>query len=258
MGTPTLAASLSAATRIRDRSEFDDRAFVPPPGRTQRAMRKYQIAYLNSRSQIAWTEQIAPAKMFFEQAFCAFTHGTPIMTPEGPVAIQDLLPGMRVTTSENEALKICWIGSMTIVPTRFGIDAAPNSLTRVMPDSFGLSRPDTSLLVGPGARFLARPPSMRDTLNAEQVLTPAYELADNMTVINVMPPRPIAVYHLVLEHHAVIKASGIEMESFHPGSSLERTVGPSTLALFLSLFPHITESADFGELQCPRLPLHGL
>ncbi|MEO0921822.1 MAG: Hint domain-containing protein [Pseudomonadota bacterium] len=255
MGTPTFAASLSAATKIKEQPLASDLAIVPPAGRAQKAMRKYRISYLNSKGAVHWTEQIAPAKVIFEQAFSAFTHGTPIMTPDGPVAVQDLEPGMSVTTSANSSAGVLWIGSMTMIPKGYGIAAASTGLTRVMPDSFGLSRPDTDLLVGPGARFLARPPSMRDTLNSEQILTPAYELADSMTIINVMPPRPIAVYHLALESHAVIKAAGMEMESFHPGKSFERMVGPNTLTLFLSLFPHIREPSDFGDLHCPRLPL---
>lgn len=258
MGTPNLAASLSAAEQIKENTDVSGRGFVPRPGRTHRAMRKFQIASLGSDGLPHYSEQIAPAMPVFDAAFSAFSHGTLIATTQGQIAVQDLEPGMKIATVNHGPLPLLWIGSMTLVPAALGGDTGSCRLTRVMPDAFGLGRPEANLMAGPGARLLTRPSGLRDSFGHERVLTPAHDLIDGMNVIEVIPPRPVMVYHLSLRRHAIIKAAGIEVESFHPGPGFERQLGPNMLALFLSMFRHIRKPADFGSTNYPRLPLDGL
>lgn len=258
MGTPTFAAPLSAARKLENTPGTSGSAHVPRASRTPRAMRKFQIGYLRPDGTPDWTEQIAPATPLFDSAFSAFSHGTLLHTPSGQVAVQDLEPGMMVSTSDHGPGKVLWIGSMTLVPAAMGVDSAACRLTRIMPDAFGLGRPESNLMAGPGARILTRPPGLRDSFARERVLTPATDLVDGMNVIELVPPRPVTVFHLCLRRHAILRASGIEVESFHPGAGFERSMGPNMLALFLSLFPHVNKPSDFGSISHPRLPLGGL
>lgn len=242
-------------TAIPDRPFVNTAEIRPVPARAQRAMRKFQIAYLDRNGLPSWTEQIAPASPVFESAFSAFAHGVPIATPDGPVAVQDLVPGMRVTTETRGPMQVLWIGSMTLVPQGPGVESAACRMTRVMPDSFGLGKPEANLMAGPGARILARQPGMDHGLGRERLLIPAQDLVDGMNVIEITPPRPITVYHVALRQHAILRAAGIEMESFHPGVAFDRRMGHNTLTLFLSMFPHISNPADFGKTVCPRIDL---
>ena len=258
MGTPTIAAPLSVARNTDGTPGRTGPAHVPPAARSSRQMRKFQMAYLRPDGSPCWTEQIAPAAPIFDSAFSAFSHGTLLQTPSGQVAVQDLEPGMSVSTADHGPSRVLWIGSMTLVPAALGVDQTACRLTRIMPDSFGLGRPEANLTAGPGARILARPPGLRDSFGRERVLTPASDLVDGMNVIELVPPRPVTVYHLCLRRHAILRASGIEVESFHPGPGFERAMGPNMLALFLSLFPHVKKPSDFGSTSHPRLPLQGL
>ncbi|WP_057792233.1 Hint domain-containing protein [Roseovarius atlanticus] len=258
MGTPTIATSLSVARNTDGTYGRTGTAQVPPAARSPRPMRKFQMAYLRPDGTAGWTDQIAPATPIFDSAFSAFSHGTLLHTPDGQVAVQDLEPGMSVSTAEHGPSRVLWIGSMTLVPAAAGLDHSACRLTRIMPDTFGLGRPEANLTAGPGARILSRPPGLRDSFGRERVLTPASDLVDGMNVIELVPPRPVTVYHLCLRHHAILRASGIEVESFHPGPGFERAMGPNMLALFLSLFPHVKKPADFGSICHPRLPLQGL
>lgn len=219
-------------------------------------MRKYRVASLHSDGGIRESEQIAPATPAFEAAFSAFAHGTLIQTVRGQVAIEDLLPGMEVTTADRGPMPIVWIGSMTLVPKAPGLAARDCRLTRVMADAFGLGRPASDLIAGPGARLLLRPAGFRDSFGQERILTPARDLVDGNTVLEIMPQRPVSVYHLCLPDHAVITAAGLESESFHPGAGFERGMGETMLSLFLSMFPHVRNPADFGATRHPRLPLN--
>ena len=224
-------------------------------GRKHRALRKFQIAYLDRQDQPNWTEQIGPASPIFESAFSAFAQGVHIATPGGPVAVQDLVPGMSVMTETRGPMKLLWIGSMTLVPKALGVDPSSCRMTRVMPDTFGLGKPESNLMAGPGARMLARPRGFDQGMGRERMLIPALGLVDGMNIIEVAPPRPVTVYHLALRRHAIIRASGVEMESFHPGAGFERNMGHNMLTLFMSLFPHVSAPADFGDTICPRLDL---
>ncbi len=258
MDTPNAAAPLSAARMYQDSPGGAGEALVPPAGRSHRAMRKYRIACLRGDGTVHRTEQLAPAIPIFESAFSAFAQGTLLHTPQGQVAVQDLEPGMSVSTADHGPGKVLWIGSMTLVPAAPGPEPAPARLTRIMPDAFGLGRPEANLLAGPGARILSRPPRLRESFGRQRVLTPACDLVDGLNVIEVVPPRPVTVYHLCLRRHAILSASGIEVESYHPGAGFERAMGPNMLALFLSMFPHVQTASDFGGTSHPRLPLQGL
>ena len=44
------------------------------------------------------------------------------------------------------------------------------------------------------------------------------------------------------------------METFHPGASVTRNVSYEMRDLFLSMFPHIAHTSDFGPLAHPRAP----
>lgn len=257
MATPDYAATLPVVRKYSDSPRSLSRALAPQSERAtqkQTPMRRYHLAYLRRDGHPEYTDKVAPASAKFETAFSAFSRGTLISTPRGRIGIEDLVPGMEVLTAEFGPLPVLWVGTMTIIPQARGIDPRSCSLTRVMPEAFGLGRPESNLMAGPGARILARPETLRDNLGGDKVLTPARDLVDGINVIDVMPQRPVAVYHFALDRHAVIKANGIDMETFHPGHGFERNVGPNALSLFMSLFPHMSRLSEFGSTRHMRLP----
>ncbi|MEM6577093.1 MAG: Hint domain-containing protein [Pseudomonadota bacterium] len=259
MTTPELADPLSPAMQTQNFNALSGRAMVPRPGRTSAAMRRYHVASLRQDGSIWESHHVAPASPVFEAAFSAFAHGTLLATPKGPTAVQDLAPGMDVTSQSGDACRITWIGSITIMPRQDPVDTSgPRGLFRVIPDAFGVGRPAGNLLMGPGARLLTRPQTLRDALSHDPVFTPCSDLVDGINVIDVAPPRPVTVFHLVLERHSILLADGIETESYHPGAGFERMMDAQTRQIFLSLFPHLRSPEGFGELACARLPLRGV
>lgn len=219
-------------------------------------MRRYDVASLGANGEIDTSRHVAPATPQFEAAFSAFARGTLLSTTQGLCAIEDLLPGMRVDTVEFGPRPVLWIGSMTILPDAPVESPDQIRMTRIMADTFGMERPISDVMAGPGARLLHRPAALRELqgtgARSGQVLTPVADFEDGMSTIRITPPRPVVVYHLCQDRHASIKVSGLEMESFHPGLGLEQRMGPNALSLFLSLFPHITRLEDFGPLAHPR------
>lgn len=257
MAYPSDAVSLPAARFNTDRTLISERAVAPQPVKKTLAMRKYQIASLRPDGDVKYSDQIGPAMPIFEAAFSAFTHGTLISTDTGQVPVEDLVPGMKVMTANRGARRLLWVGSMVLVPKTNEISPSDCRLTRITADSFGMSRPQSDMMVGPGARLVQHNAQLEQTTGQSRLLAPASHLVDGVNVIDIKPPQPVTVYHLCLQQHAIISAGGLEMETYHPGPRFEADMGQNMLSLFLSFFRHIKAPADFGPLAAPRLSLQG-
>ncbi len=191
---------------------------------------------------------VVPDIAVFAAAFSAFARGTLITTTRGPVAVEDLRPGMKILTNERGPAPLPWIGSVSVDPA--DIERGPGPLTRIMTGALGLGRPMVDLMIGPGARI-----AQRGANHSAQVLRPVNDLVDGNSVVAVRPPGIVQLYHIALHWHATISASGLAVETFHPGPGFEKTMTQRQLAEFLALFPHIDRPSDFGHLALARGPL---
>ncbi len=214
--------------------------------------RRYEVRWIDRTGQIDDFIRIAPAMPIFEAGFNAFTHGALIQTVDGPVAVEDLEPGMYIETASGRHVPLRWIGSITIIPGAPHTADRPEKLFRVTADALGLARPATDVTFGPGARLLNRTPEVRAETGSEAALAPVNSFADGVSVVEITPMSPTKVYHLALDSHDVILANGVEVESFHPGSDAIYSLTSEMHELFLSLFPHITGMDGFGRMLWPR------
>lgn len=215
--------------------------------------RRYEIAYLNAEGVIESGTRLAPATPDFEAAFSSFARGTVIATTEGPVAIEDLVPGMQALTAEGRCETITWIGSMTLFPQRAMPGMTNGRMIRVTADAFGMGRPMPDVVLGPSARLLVRGQKNRDDAKAAASYAPATTFVDGVSIIEVTPVTPVPVYHIMLERHGSIRAAGLEIESCHPGAGLQNRLGPELSQRFMTLFPHLNSFGDFGAIAHPRM-----
>ncbi|MEI4486028.1 Hint domain-containing protein [Frigidibacter sp. MR17.14] len=250
-----LVPSLSPATALK------------PERRPLRAMplaRRYEASYLMANGDIGSVSRLAPAMPMFEQAFAAIARGTLVATTQGPVAVQDLLPGDILVTAEGDSSALLWTGQITLYPAGSaetertasqGSEAA--RLTRIMAESFGMGRPLADVVLGPHARLLRRDPKLVPIVGRDSAYLPVRALQDGERIFEVAPATPVSVHHLVLANQATLSAGGIGIESFHPGENLATMMDPQLLHLFLSLFPHLPDHgggiAGFGAEAHPRL-----
>lgn len=217
---------------------------------SNRPMRSYEVQYLCRDGQVGHIRHTAPAAPPFVDAFSAFARGTLISTTQGPVAIEDLSPGMKLLTNERGPSPLLWVGSMAIRPDACDSSVEGPRLIRVMAEALGMGRPMTDFMAGPGARILQREPGFQD-----ETLRPVRQLLDGTHVIELRPPGTVHFYHLALHRHATIIAEGLHVETFHPGPGFDQAMSLADLDLFLGLFPHIRKPVDFGSLAHPRQPL---
>lgn len=227
-----------------------------PAVRPQRApakTRRYEISWLSPTGDVECATRLAPAMAQFEEAFSAFARGTVLMTDEGPVAVEDLVPGSRVMTLEGGFSRLMWVGSMTIFPPHAVDGVEPALMTRITADAFGLGRPTPDLILGPRARILLRDQRFTSATGIGAAYAPAASFIDGVSIIEVTPIAPIPVYHIVLENQGSVRAAGLEVESYHPGTAFSESADAQLAELFLALFPHMRSLADFGRLAHPRL-----
>ncbi len=222
-----------------------------------RVSRRFETEWLQD-GEVMSNMVVAPALPAFEQAFGAFTHGVLIQTTEGPVAVEDLIPGMYLECASGRTSQLMWKGSITLVPGAPTLNHEPDKLYRVMPDAFGLARPSQDQTFGPHARRLDRDAKIRSAIGAEAALAPLSAMADGYGVIQVTPVSPTRVYHLVCDRHETILAAGLEVETYHPGPDAPLSLPEEVLNLFMSFFPHLASFREFGRLAAPRLTAEDL
>lgn len=228
---------------------------APQPRREARSVpltRRFEVSWLAENGDIEDFIRVAPAIPIFEQAFSAFAHGALISTAEGPIAVEDLIPGTQVETAGGGTATLRWVGAITLVPGAPCTSDVPQRLYRINADTFGLGRPATDVTLGPAARLLNRDPAIRNALGCEAALAPVTSLEDGNSVVALNPVSPVRVYHLAFESHQVILANGIEVESYHPGPDAHYSMSSELRELFVSLFPHIDSLQGFGRVLWPR------
>ena len=214
--------------------------------------RRYEALALLPDGSLAEVIKRAPAHPIFDGAFAALARGTILATDQGPIAVEDLLPGMMIETRDAGFQPLMWIGTITLA-AHGATGYTPARLFRIPVDAVGPSRPMPDLMLAPHARLLHRSARLRDLVRGDEALTPVAAFEDGLSVIRVAPVSPVSVYHLAFGSHHILRANGIEIESFHPGPDLISKVGSDYLRMFQSFFPHVQSMADFGVLRVPRL-----
>ncbi|WP_299138173.1 Hint domain-containing protein [uncultured Tateyamaria sp.] len=167
-----------------------------------------------------------------------FTPGTRIDTPDGPRLIEDLREGDRVSTKDNGAQDILWIGSRRMSGARLF------ALPRLRPIRFaagalGIDRPDQELLVSPEHRMLVQGDVARDLFNTPEVLVAAKDLINGTSVTVDLKAREVTYVHLLLPRHEVLRANGVETESFHPANAALSTLADGDRTRLLDQLPDL-------------------
>ncbi|SEK38743.1 Hint domain-containing protein [Roseivivax marinus] len=228
--------------------------FARSDGRPRRApslMRRYEAAALLPDLTIRHTSVTAPALPVFEEATAAFARGTLVQTVGGPVAVEDLLPGDYLETTRGPE-PVVWIGSTSFIPNVQSTDSGLLALTRIVAEAMGPAKPGNDLVLGPGARMVEDCARLKTLIGQSRVLVPVTDQRDGDRILEIRPAGSVDLYHLALRHHGTIRVGGLELESYHPGTTIKRRLDEETMPLFRKLFPHLEGFDGFGELNLPR------
>lgn len=190
-------------------------------------------------------EQVVTTQHTVSLVIC-FVAGSRILTPEGPVNVEDLAAGDRVVTRDRGAQKIRWIGQTVLSPGRMGIrpDLRPVLIRK---DALGKDQPERDMRVSRQHRILVRDWRAEMMFGAEEgVLVPAYALCNDSTIIEERPDTPITYVHMVFDDHEIVYADGVETESFHPASRTVTAMEDGQRAELVELFPELEAEGSFA------------
>lgn len=167
-----------------------------------------------------------------------FTPGTLIETPEGAKPIEHLHEGDKVQTKDSGAQEIQWIGARRMTGARlFALPALRP--VRIALGALGVERPDMELLVSPEHRMLIEGDVARELFNTPEVLVAAKDLINGTTIVVDQKVREVTYIHLLLPRHEILRANGVETESFHPANAALSTLDDADRARLLEGLPEI-------------------
>ncbi|WP_299283815.1 Hint domain-containing protein [uncultured Tateyamaria sp.] len=167
-----------------------------------------------------------------------FTPGTWIDTPEGPRLIEDLRPGDQVQTKDSGAQTIEWAGFRRMTGAR--LFAMPRLRpVRFAAGALGIEKPDEELLVSPEHRMLIKGDVARDLFNTPEVLVAAKDLINGTTITVDLQVREVTYVHVLLPRHEIIRANGVETESFHPANTALSTLDDDDRVRLLEQLPNL-------------------
>ncbi|MDR3532678.1 MAG: Hint domain-containing protein [Rhodopila sp.] len=138
----------------------------------------------------------------YSPAVACFAAGTWIDTASGPVAVEHLSVGMQAVTAPlGTTAPIVWIGHRDVDCRRH---PKPETVwpVRVRAGAFAAGVPSRDLLLSPDHAVFC-----------EDVLIPVRLLVNGTTVVQEKVDR-ITYYHIELDHHALLLAEGLPVESF--------------------------------------------
>jgi len=172
-----------------------------------------------------------------------FTPGTLVDTPDGPRPIEHIRPGDFVLTRDSGPQPVRWVGSRRISGAR--LFATPELRpVRIRAGAFDTDRPVADLVVSPRHRILLRGAAARLLFNEAEVLVAAADLVNDRSVLIDHSLRETTYLHLLLDRHEIIRANGIEAESFLPDEAAMAALDPSARDSLLSEVSGLAEGED--------------
>jgi hypothetical protein len=174
--------------------------------------------------------------------------GTLIATQRGEIPVEDLQAGDRVVSRDRGLATVRWIGILE-VDSHLTSEEAPVKIPR---GALGRNVPIRDLYVAPDQRLWLRGAAFKDLFASHEVLIPARHLV-GWHGISQVTYVPDAEYHLVLfDQSEIIVADGLQVESVHPGGSLDAFACTARDAM-IALFPELTHLAGAGGAPRRRL-----
>ena len=167
-----------------------------------------------------------------------FTPGTRVRTPHGLSLIEDLREGDLVQTKDNGVQPIRWVGSRRMTGAR--LFAMPRLRpVRIKAGAMAEDMPDHDLIVSPEHRMLFKGAAAQELFNTPEVLVAAKDMINGTSITVDLKMREVTYVHLLLDHHQVLWANGMETESFHPASASLTALDDGDRAQLLAAHPEL-------------------
>ena len=178
------------------------------------------------------------------QAPC-FTVGTFILTPNGEVPVEHLVPGDLVETLDDGPQPVRWIGRRKV--------AAEGSLAPIhfAENALGEHR---ELTLSPLHRVLIRNAWAQLMFGEEEVLVAARDLVNDSTIRR-KPGGFVEYVHILFDDHQIVHSDKLLTESYLPGPQTATSFEPEIVAEICAIFPELDPVSGSGYGQIARRAL---
>lgn len=181
-----------------------------------------------------------------------FTPGTQILTGQGAVAVEALVPGDLVVTRDNGLQPLRWVGTHKLSYTE--LLARPElQPVRIAVGALAGAGPDRTMLVSPQHRVLVEGARAEMYFGESEVLVPARHLTGLADVTRALPVEGVTYVHILFDRHEIVQSDGIWTESFQPAERTLNALDDAARAEVLELFPEL--AADAASFPAARLSL---
>lgn len=158
-----------------------------------------------------------------------FTRGTRILTPGGLRRVEELRAGDLVTTQDNGAQPIRWIGGSRLHPSALAQRETLRPV-RIRAGALGEGYPERTLVVSRQHRMLIRSRIAERVFGFKEVLVPAHMLTELPGITLCGASRPVEYYHLLLDRHEIVFAEGAPTETLLTGTQAMEAMSPRNRA----------------------------
>lgn len=204
---------------------------------------------------------LAPAPEVVSIGPCGFLKGTSLRTPLGQTHVEYLREGDLVSTDNHGTLPIRWIG-WNYMTFGEGDETLKPIMVKRHAIAPGVPARDTAL--SPHQTVLLRGPGVAFHTGFREVLIQAQSLLAFPRVRRMKGKGEARYYSVLLDHHAVLWADGMPVESFYPCDDTLEALGGIQREAIEMQFPalvdeaqdtHSTQQASpaYGTPLCPRL-----
>ncbi|MDP5086594.1 MAG: Hint domain-containing protein [Yoonia sp.] len=177
-----------------------------------------------------------------------FTAGTMVQTPDGQRLIEDLEVGDWVSTMDNGAQQIKWIGVARLPSVALETNPKFRPVL-VKRNAMGAGLPAQDLHLSPQHRILVSGWQAELLFGEEEVLVPVVKLINDASVLVDNRCADIVYYHLMFARHEIVWTNGLPTESYLPGLAEEESA--ETQAEIAGLFPELAASLQKSKTARP-------
>ncbi|MDP5308510.1 Hint domain-containing protein [Paracoccus spongiarum] len=175
------------------------------------------------------------------QLIC-FADGTLIETADGPVAVEDLRPGMMIRTADH-GYRPLRLALHRTIGSALQMQNDRMRPVRISAGALGDGLPLRDLRVSRQHRVLVSSQICQRMFGTREVLVPAIRLTDLPGVFVEDSLEEVTFYHLVLDRHEVLFAEGVAAESLFLGEGALDGLTEEAREELLTLFPNALEDA---------------
>ncbi len=164
------------------------------------------------------------------------TAGTAIQTPSGPKMVEDLKPGMKITTVDDGTARLVAVFNRTVT----ALDMAKNPTlhpVRITAGALGNGLPGRDLLVSRQHRMLVASPIVERMFGRSEVLVAAIKLVDLPGIYVDRSVNSVTYFHLLFSSHQVLFAENAPTESLYLGDEAIKALSQAQHAEIDALFP---------------------